>query len=345
MEIKNKLGIPQYICLAYFAFWSILPIADGAFSFYLGQLSESPIFALLSLIDTVAIILIPIGIFFRKQRVSFIGCVIMGFFSLYILGSSLLGNNEAYNVIIYDWLSLMSEASAMFCAAANCMMKKRRPALFGVMTVILLWIGYFCRVTDSLLHYGDTVHIDTFLYSLVALAVYAPYFLLGYCFQESSLKISELSILKGFPKVTFSEVISTYFVSLIISIPIALIFFFTSTVLGIIAIIVFPILFTIAHIKDKPLREKQEEERRKIQVQIFTMQLKNELIHGMKSTNSTPTIDTNRLRNDMMNYYGTAMHSASPMAQADLIHVQRASDAELIREAQKSGFDLNKYTE
>ena len=120
MKIKNKLGIPQYICLAYFAFWSILPIINGTFSFYFGQLSEDPIFALLCLIDTVVIILIPIGIFFSKQKVSFIGCMIMGFFSLYILGNSLFGNNEAYNVIIYNWLSLMTEAGAMFCAAANC---------------------------------------------------------------------------------------------------------------------------------------------------------------------------------------------------------------------------------
>ena len=34
------------------------------------------------------------------------------------------------------------------------------------------------------------------------------------------------------------------------------------------------------------LREKQEEERRKTQVQLFTMQLENELIHGIKPTNS-----------------------------------------------------------
>ncbi len=60
---------------------------------------------------------------------------------------------------------------------------------------------------------------------------------------------------------------------------------------------------------------------------------------------SSPTVDTNRLRNDMMDHYGSAVYSGFPMAQADLIHVQRASDAELIREAQKSGFDLNKYME
>ena len=67
--------------------------------------------------------------------------------------------------------------------------------------------------------------------------------------------------------------------------------------------------------------------------------------YGIRSgVNDFSNINTDRLRNDMMNYYGTAMHSGSPMAQADLIHVQRASDAELIREAQKSGFDLNQYT-
>lgn len=86
--------------------------------------------------------------------------------------------------------------------------------------------------------------------------------------------------------------------------------------------------------------------------------LKNDPIHAMimvkqlehqyginSSVNNLQNVNTNRLRSDLMNYYGTAMHSGSPMAQADLIHVQRASDAELIREAQKSGFDLNKYTQ
>ena len=80
-------------------------------------------------------------------------------------------------------------------------------------------------------------------------------------------------------------------------------------------------------------------------MRLFTMQLQNELIHGIKSTSSTPSIDTNRLRSDLTDYYGTAMHNGSPMAQADSIHVQRASDFELIREAQKSGFALNKYTQ
>ena len=63
------------------------------------------------------------------------------------------------------------------------------------------------------------------------------------------------------------------------------------------------------------------------------------------SANSMPDVNTQQLRSDLMDYYGTAMYSGSPMAQADLIHVQRASDAELISEAQKSGFDLNKYTQ
>ena len=63
------------------------------------------------------------------------------------------------------------------------------------------------------------------------------------------------------------------------------------------------------------------------------------------SVDNLQNVNTNHLRSDLMDYYGTAMHSGSPMAQADLIHVQRASDAELIREAQKNGFDLNKYTQ
>ena len=204
MKTKNKLGVPHYICLAYFAFWSILPIVNGTFLFYFGQLSESPIFALLALIDTVAIILIPIGILLNKKQVSCIGCMIMGIFALYILGNSVFSNNEKQSIIIYDWLSLLAEAAAMLCAAANCMMKKRRPALLGVMTVLLLWITLFCTMVynnDPYLYEEEQfVRISTFSSSLVGLIVYAPYFLLGYCFQESSLKISELSILKGLQK-------------------------------------------------------------------------------------------------------------------------------------------------
>ena len=132
---------------------------------------------------------------------------------------------------------------------------------------------------------------------------------------------------------------------------------------GIIGIILFVLLIFVAvpmikdWIKEAPERKKkaEEEERARKEEERRRNMAFLEAAMGLystqrstpsyTSTTSTPTINTTRLRNDMMNYYGTAMHSGSPMAQADLVHVQRASDAELIREAQKSGFDLNKYTE
>lgn len=138
-----------------------------------------------------------------------------------------------------------------------------------------------------------------------------------------------------------SDLISSFLASFTISVPIALIFGLTNIILGLVAIIILPIALTIAYIKDQPLREKKEAKRLKLQTQLFLMQV---LSNTGKSASSTPTIDTDRLRNDMMDYYGTAMHSGFPMAQADLTHIQGVSDAELIRKAQNNGFDLNKYT-
>ena len=54
-------------------------------------------------------------------------------------------------------------------------------------------------------------------------------------------------------------------------------------------------------------------------------------------------IDTDRLRRDMMDYYGTAMFSGFPMAVVDLSRIERASDEELIEIAQKNGVDLSEY--
>ena len=54
-------------------------------------------------------------------------------------------------------------------------------------------------------------------------------------------------------------------------------------------------------------------------------------------------IDTNRLRRDLMDYYGTAMFSGFPMAVVDLSRIERASDEELIEIAQKNGVDLSEY--
>ena len=54
-------------------------------------------------------------------------------------------------------------------------------------------------------------------------------------------------------------------------------------------------------------------------------------------------IDIDRLRRDMKDYYGTAMFNASPMAVMDLSRIERASDMEIVEEAQKTGLDLTDY--
>ena len=55
------------------------------------------------------------------------------------------------------------------------------------------------------------------------------------------------------------------------------------------------------------------------------------------------SIDIDRLRRDMKDYYGTAMFNASPMAVMDLSRIERASDMEIVEEAQKAGVDLTNY--
>lgn len=54
-------------------------------------------------------------------------------------------------------------------------------------------------------------------------------------------------------------------------------------------------------------------------------------------------IDIERLRNDLIDYFGTAMYSGFGMAVVDVVKVQRASDEEVISIAQQCNFDLNKY--
>lgn len=54
-------------------------------------------------------------------------------------------------------------------------------------------------------------------------------------------------------------------------------------------------------------------------------------------------IDIDKLREDLINYFGTAMASGFGMAVMDLSRVERASDEELIRIALDCGFDLNDY--
>ena len=55
-------------------------------------------------------------------------------------------------------------------------------------------------------------------------------------------------------------------------------------------------------------------------------------------------IDFDRLREDLIDYFGTAM-GMFPMAEMDVSKVERASDGESIKIAKQNGFDLRKYEE
>ena len=53
-------------------------------------------------------------------------------------------------------------------------------------------------------------------------------------------------------------------------------------------------------------------------------------------------IDYEELRQDLINYFGTAM-SYNPMAVVELSNVQNISNDKLIQIALKNGFDLSEY--
>lgn len=54
------------------------------------------------------------------------------------------------------------------------------------------------------------------------------------------------------------------------------------------------------------------------------------------------SIDYDKLRSDLINYYGTAM-SYNPMVVVELSEVQCASNEKLIQIARKNGFNLDNY--
>ena len=54
-------------------------------------------------------------------------------------------------------------------------------------------------------------------------------------------------------------------------------------------------------------------------------------------------IDIENLRNDLVNYFGTAMTNSLPMAVIDLNRVMSASSEELIKIAKANGFNINNY--
>jgi hypothetical protein len=54
-------------------------------------------------------------------------------------------------------------------------------------------------------------------------------------------------------------------------------------------------------------------------------------------------IDFDKLRQDLLDYFGTAMTMGFGAAIIDISKVENASNEELINIAKQNGFDLNKY--
>ena len=54
-------------------------------------------------------------------------------------------------------------------------------------------------------------------------------------------------------------------------------------------------------------------------------------------------INIEALRNDLIDYFGTAMFTASPLAIIELSKIENANEQEIIRIAIKNNFDLNEY--
>lgn len=57
----------------------------------------------------------------------------------------------------------------------------------------------------------------------------------------------------------------------------------------------------------------------------------------------TTEIDTDRLENDLYDYYGTDAFAVSPAMFDKAERVRRMSDEELVRTAVREGFDINEY--
>jgi hypothetical protein len=63
----------------------------------------------------------------------------------------------------------------------------------------------------------------------------------------------------------------------------------------------------------------------------------------MRGIHVNKGLDYDRLRRDLVDYYGTAMYSGFPMAMMELEQLKRASETELEKFAKKAGLNLNKY--
>lgn len=54
-------------------------------------------------------------------------------------------------------------------------------------------------------------------------------------------------------------------------------------------------------------------------------------------------LDIERLRSDLIDYFGTAFTTGFGMAVMDIVKIQRASDEELVSIAEECNFDLQRY--
>ena len=54
-------------------------------------------------------------------------------------------------------------------------------------------------------------------------------------------------------------------------------------------------------------------------------------------------LNIDKLREDLLDYYGTAMFNASPLAIIELTKIEKANNEELIEIAINNKFDLNEY--
>ena len=54
-------------------------------------------------------------------------------------------------------------------------------------------------------------------------------------------------------------------------------------------------------------------------------------------------LNIDKLREDLLDYYGTAMFNASPLAIIELTKIEKANNEELIEIAINNNFDLNEY--
>ena len=55
-------------------------------------------------------------------------------------------------------------------------------------------------------------------------------------------------------------------------------------------------------------------------------------------------IDIDKLRSDLLDYYGSAMHSGFPMAVIDVSDVESASPYKLVEIAKRAGINLYDYS-